>query len=151
MIQIELTKDAERARQVTDHLVAYNVASGVRAFSSTAPENEVEPLHAFATNGGGEIVAGLVARTINRWGWMEVDILWVSEAARGQGLGSRLLAEAEREARARGCRFAKLYTSRFQAPGFYPKQGYTLYGKLEDFPPGETTYFYRKELSEPAT
>jgi ribosomal protein S18 acetylase RimI-like enzyme len=43
---------------------------------------------------------------------------------------------------------ARLATSNFQAPGFYERLGYSLYGKLENCPPGETAYYYWKELAD---
>lgn len=33
-------------------------------------------------------------------------------------------------------------------PGFYERLGYSLYGKLEKCPPGETVYYYWKELAD---
>jgi hypothetical protein len=49
-------------------------------------------------------------------------------------------------ARARGCRFARLATSHYQGPAFYRRLGYVEYGRLVDCPPGETVFYFRKDL-----
>jgi len=53
---------------------------------------------------------------------------------------------AEVEARKRGARYAYLDTFDFQAPEFYKKYGYEVFGVLEDFPSGHTRYFMKKQL-----
>jgi hypothetical protein len=53
---------------------------------------------------------------------------------------------AEAEARQRGAQHAYLDTFSFQAPGFYKKHGYQVFGELQDFPPGHQRYFLTKQL-----
>nr|MBP9781876.1 GNAT family N-acetyltransferase [Candidatus Woesebacteria bacterium] len=78
---------------------------------------------------------------------MEIATLWVDEKARGQGLGQKLMEMAEAEGKKRGATFAYTNTFTWQAPGFYEKIGYQLYGKLDDFPVGNTLSYYRKDLN----
>jgi ribosomal protein S18 acetylase RimI-like enzyme len=78
------------------------------------------------------------------WEWLFVDNLWVHDELRGQGYGCDLLARAERRAAERGCHSVWLDT--FQALGFYQKRGYSVFGTLEDYPPGQRRYFLRKRL-----
>ena len=73
----------------------------------------------------------------------------MTEALRGRGHGRALLAVAERWALERGCRDAFLDTFSFQAPEFYRKLGWEVFGTLEDHPPGHTHYFLRKRLGGP--
>jgi GNAT superfamily N-acetyltransferase len=73
-------------------------------------------------------------------------MIWVEARAREQGIGRELMKRAEEEALRRGCLYARTCTSDYQAPRFYEKLGYSLYGKLENCPPGETCYYYRKDL-----
>jgi GNAT superfamily N-acetyltransferase len=91
-----------------------------------------------------EIVAGL--NSAISWNWMEIDILWVDDIYRGQGLGRRLLEEAERIARAKSCTFIKLNTFSFQAPEFYKKYGYEVMAIIENAPLGSKHYYYKKDL-----
>jgi hypothetical protein len=42
---------------------------------------------------------------------------------------------------------AMLETHSFQAPGFYLKRGYTIFGTLGDYPPGHTKLFPCKLLT----
>jgi GNAT superfamily N-acetyltransferase len=102
------------------------------------------PLHVCARDEAGRVVGGLSGATI--WGWLEVKLLWVSEGARGGGLGGQLLDSAEAEARARGCHHAHLDTFDFQAPAFYERRGYQVFGRLDDFPRGHARFFLMKAL-----
>jgi ribosomal protein S18 acetylase RimI-like enzyme len=73
--------------------------------------------------------------------------MWVDPSRRRQGLGRELLTAVEDQARGRGCRWAKLNTWEFQAPEFYERLGYLVYGREIDYPPGHTNYLMRKDLS----
>jgi ribosomal protein S18 acetylase RimI-like enzyme len=95
-------------------------------------------------NQRGEIIAGLTGRTSR--GWLFVENLWVHEEIRGKNIGTDLLSSAENEARKRGCRFAHLDTFGFQALDFYKKQGYEIFGELQDYPEGYSRYFLKKVL-----
>jgi GNAT superfamily N-acetyltransferase len=72
--------------------------------------------------------------------------MWVRARDRGKGLGRQLLAAVEEQARERGCRWAKLNTWEFQAPGFYARCGYVVYGRETDYPPGHVNHLMRKDL-----
>jgi GNAT superfamily N-acetyltransferase len=100
------------------------------------------PLAVFAREGG-SIVAGLAGETYS--GWLFTGYLWVSDVLRAQGIGRKLMSDAEGRARERGCHSAWVGTFSFQAPGFYPKLGYQVFGEL-DYPPGHKRFFLRKEL-----
>ncbi|AMK30841.1 GNAT family N-acetyltransferase [Pseudomonas mosselii] len=92
-----------------------------------------------------EIVGGLYARLGGRW--LFVELLVVPERMRGQGTGRELMAQAEALAREKGCCGIWLDTFSFQAPDFYRKLGFEVFGELADFPPGHTRYFLRKRLA----
>ena len=94
--------------------------------------------------GTNEVVGGLLGRT--SLGLLFVDLFYLPDAARGQGLGSRILRQAEEEGRRRGCRAAVLYTISFQAPEFYERHGYRRFGEIACDPPGTSRVFLTKDL-----
>lgn len=107
-------------------------------------------LTVFARDESGRIVGGLRGATV--WGWLEIELLWVAEEHRKDGLGREIMAAAEAEALARGCRHARVDTFDFQAPSFYARLGYAEYALLEDFPRGHRRHFLAKDLeASPAT
>jgi GNAT superfamily N-acetyltransferase len=96
----------------------------------------------------GRIVAGLYGWT---WGGCcHVKLLWVEEHRRGAGLGTRLMATAERAARARGATQMLLETHSFQAPAFYHRLGFEVVGEFAGYPLGHRQLFLRKRLARPA-
>jgi GNAT superfamily N-acetyltransferase len=106
--------------------------------------SEHYPVTFFLKADSGEIQGGLLGHI---WGgWLEIHLVWIAHPLRGQNHGSALLAEAEKLAIARGCHSAYLDTFSFQAPEFYQKQGYQVYGVLEDCPTGHRRLYLRKSL-----
>jgi N-acetylglutamate synthase-like GNAT family acetyltransferase len=101
---------------------------------------------AFFARGEDEKVIGGVAGYWSEFGWLYVDALWVSPVHRGAGLGIRLMQQIEEKAVELGCKHAYLNTMSFQAPEFYKRLGYIQVAELEDFPPGHSRLFFRKEL-----
>jgi GNAT superfamily N-acetyltransferase len=105
-----------------------------------------EPVAVFLRDPGTGAVSG------GLWGivvadWLFVELLFVPEDCRSRGLGAALLREAEAIANRRGCVGIRLDTFTFQAPGFYAKQGYTVFGALDDHPRGHRRIYYYKRLS----
>jgi GNAT superfamily N-acetyltransferase len=93
----------------------------------------------------GAIVGGLVGATY--LGWLQVHSVWLPEALRGRKYGTTLMALAESEALARGCRRVFLETYSFQALSFYEKCGYAVHSRLADFPLGGARYALTKVLA----
>lgn len=57
------------------------------------------------------------------------------------------MLRAEDEGRLRGCIGVYLDTFDFQARPFYEKLGFTVFGTLEDYPPGHRRFFLKKRLA----
>jgi ribosomal protein S18 acetylase RimI-like enzyme len=143
---METEVDKERRQLLYSRLRAGNTAASpiLRELRGTPGAREV-PLQVWALDEAGDLAGGLVGHT---WAtWLHVTYLWVDERHRGKGLGSRLLARAERTAaRERGCRSVRLETWDFQAPEFYKRLGYEVVCVIPDYPPGITEYTLTKRI-----
>jgi GNAT superfamily N-acetyltransferase len=133
---IETDPSPEQVRYLEDRLYEFNAgATGI---------TDGEGLAIFVRAGDGRIVAGIAGHT---WGaCCEIRQLWVEPALRGQGLGSRLLAAAEGEARRRHCGQIILTTHEFQAPDFYATRGFRELARIDDYPRGHRQLLLRKAL-----
>ena len=80
------------------------------------------------------------------WDGLEIDTLWVDRDMRRKGLGRQLLAMAENFARENGAVIAFLKT--VDAQYFYEKNGYLVYGRLEDRPIGSVLLHMKKRLDK---
>jgi GNAT superfamily N-acetyltransferase len=92
-----------------------------------------------------QVLGGLLGRT--SLGLLFIDLFFLPDSLRNQGLGSRIMQQAEAEARNRGCRNAVVYTISFQAPGFYERHGYRVFGRIDCNPAGTARVFMSKELA----
>ncbi|MFH0177114.1 GNAT family N-acetyltransferase [Streptomyces cacaoi] len=146
MFRLETEVDRTRRDLLRSRLLATNTEASpvLRALRGTPAERE-SALHVWASDPGGDLAGGLVGHTWTTW--LHVTYLWVDARHRGTGLGSALLAEAERIAREqRGCDRVRLETWDFQAPEFYRRQGYEVVCTIEDYPPGLTEFTLTKRL-----
>lgn len=90
----------------------------------------------------GQLLAGISAWAMGPD--VHIDMLAVSEDVRGQGLGARLLAQVEERARLDGCTTASVDTFSFQAPDYYPAQGYTEVFRQQLDDGSEHIYFTKR-------
>jgi GNAT superfamily N-acetyltransferase len=109
------------------------------------PESQ---LAIFVRDDDGTIVAGIYGWT---WGGCaELQHLWVDETRRGHGLGGRLIDAAEAEAKRRGCLQVVLFTHAANAGtggDRWIRRGYTLVGRVDDYPIGDAALWFRKPLN----
>lgn len=122
-------------KTLSDGMLLYHTKMGHRRTSET--------VNIFVKDENKKVVGGIIFTVL--WNGMEINSLWVNEKYRGQGLGKRLVRTAESEGKIRGCTISYTNTFTWQAPEFYERLGYKVYGKLNNFPPGNTlTYFYKR-------
>jgi len=129
----------EESRYVRNRLIEFNAGQ-----LPDDLKNRYEEINLHLKDDEGNVIAGLLS--VLCWNWLEVDILWVDSLYRKQGQGSKLLMEAEKIAREKGCTFIKLNTFSFQAPDFYKKHGYREIAVIDDAPRGFKHYYFMKEL-----
>ena len=112
-------------------------------FVGKYPEQRYIRLNARDENG--RLLGGL--RSFVFLYWLNIEVLLVEADVRGSGVGSRLLAKAERQAIALGATNAKLDTFEWQAPAFYKKHGYEEYARIDDYAPGFYMASMKKSLA----
>jgi len=130
----------------TDPSVSAELANAIDGFNMAAVElHDARDLFAQVRDGGGALVAGVDGWTWGGTCWIEH--LWVREADRRHGIGGRLLAAVEREARSRGCGQIGLSTHSFQGPAFYRRHGFEVTGEMPGYPAGHSYLLMRKLLA----
>lgn len=101
-------------------------------------------VHLNARADDGRVVGGI--RAIVFLYWLRIEVLFVDEDHRGQGIGARLLGEAERLAQDLGAKNAVLETFEFQAPQFYAKYGYVEVSRINAYAQDFYLATFRKAL-----
>ena len=129
--------EADR-KAVLDGLIAFN--RSVLGALDVPPV----PFAALWRDTAGAPAGGAIARS---WGgWMFIELLHLPQALRGRGVGRKVMAAVEAEARARACIGVYLDTFSFQARPFYEKLGYTVFGTLEKMPFGHDRFWLAKRF-----
>ena len=93
---------------------------------------------------GAQVLAGISG--IVWGGYCELQAMWVDESLRGRGLGRALMAEAEAEARRRGCALVVFQAYDLLARGLYERLGYETAGVIEGCPAGSAARWFCKNL-----
>jgi GNAT superfamily N-acetyltransferase len=126
-----------------------SIVCKTREFSAAVLPNDLRDLAVFIRDENGEILGSITAQTYY-WNYLEIAFLWVHEEHRSQGIASRLLADAEQEAVARGCTRSQLDTFNFQTLGFYLKAGYKEFGSIQGFGGTHQCHYLHKTIGNTA-
>lgn len=129
--------DADDVAAISDGLRAFNV-------DETGIDDHRRLAVLVKDPDSGQTVGGLTGRT--SLGLLFVDLFYLPPTLRGHGLGGQILRQAEDEGRQRGCRSGMVYTIKFQAPDFYVRHGWRVFGEIPCDPPDASRVFLTKDL-----
>ncbi|EPY2272951.1 GNAT family N-acetyltransferase [Clostridium sporogenes] len=137
---IRESSSEQEADLIVDRIVEYNL--------SKVPGKQEVPLlciNRVIENTNGEIIAGILSK-MYCWNCIYIDVLWVKEEYRKDGLGTKLLKELKKIAKEKDCHLIHLDTFDFQAKDFYIKHGYEIFGILDQCPENHKRYFMKKNI-----
>ena len=139
-IEVTTTPDPNDMEFLSQGIQAYNR----KTVPGLSEVSEDLKFAVFARDGEGRLLGGIRASAY--WGYLCIELLWLADAARGDGTGTQLIRKAEAFAVGHGFKHVRVETTSFQAKPFYEKLGYKVYGVLEDHPEGHASYFLHKNL-----
>ena len=137
---VELTLTDQPPAEMRDLL-----GGGISAANEAALGPSGRQMLAILIRDKSEVIGGLLGRTAYKR--LFVELLFVPERLRGQGMGERILRQAEDEAKKRGCLGVWLETFSVDAKRFYVRNGYRVFGEIPDYPPGNTRSFLSKDFA----
>ncbi len=141
-MKIELTTSpsTEDTKTISQGLVDFNN----KMVKDLDPVGAEIKFSVFARDEDGNVKGGVRATCF--WNTLHIELVWVTEEARGNGTGSSLVEKAEQFAIEHGFELALLESTSWQAKPFYEKLGYELLATLSGHPKGHATHFLTKHL-----
>lgn len=121
------------------------IKSKIYQFNSNFGKDDELELCITIENNYGDVIGGVTGSSY--WGVVHIEYLWVSADVRGAGIGARLMTMVESAAIERECNMICLDTFNFQAPDFYLKLGYEIYGRNQGYAGGYERIYLRKFIS----
>ncbi len=121
---------------------------GLHAIQVVGHDEKYEPIAFVAIDDeifAGAIVVGLF------WGALHVRKIYVDDAYRHQGLGTKLMKLALTYGLEKKCPFAFVETMSFQALSFYQKNGFQLDFTRSGYSHGTSFHYLQKKLIENLT
>lgn len=128
----------EESELIVDKIVEYNLSK-----VPIIQESSFIWINRVIVDTYGDIIAGINSK-MYCWNCLYIDVLWVKEEYRKEGLGSKILNEIEKVAKDKGCYLIHLDTFDFQAKDFYIKHEYDIFGILDECPQRHKRYFMKK-------
>ncbi len=105
-----------------------------------------EEINLYLKDENGIVRGGILAEIC--WNWLEIHTFMIDEDIRKTGFGTKLLAEIETIALEKECDFIKVDTLSFQALVFYEKNGYQVYGSIDNVGRDFEHYYLKKDLKK---
>ncbi|MDD3371537.1 MAG: GNAT family N-acetyltransferase [Alphaproteobacteria bacterium] len=121
-------------KPLVKNLVAYNDANG--------PPERWRFVGFYAVDDAGQLIGG--TQGCFECDWLHITHLWVKDPK--NGLGRQLMEAAETYAKEEKKTGVFLDTYAFQAKGFYEKQGYVVFGTIENAAGPHARYFLSKKF-----
>jgi ribosomal protein S18 acetylase RimI-like enzyme len=140
---IEITENPNEhdAKTISQGIIDFNDSK----VPDLEPIDKEVKFFVFARNQTEDIVGGI--RAVCFWNTLHIELLWLSESCRGQGIGKKLIDAAENFAKENDCEKVFVETTSWQAKPFYEKVGYTHIATLNDRPKGHASHYLTKDLS----
>lgn len=138
-ISIHRTHEVEDQQFIRNHLAKYNMSRISEDFDTL-----YEQVSYVLKDEAAQIYGGIIGAV--KWNFLKIDLFWVDDQMRGKGYGTKLISVVEKFAKEKKCDFIEVDTFSFQAPEFYIKQGFEVFGSLENAPRGHTHYYLVKKL-----
>ncbi len=137
-IKIVTGLDSEEQKYIGDKLSQFNKDSAPSDYKKHRINVDLA-----LKDESGNLVGGLIGMIYRHC--LFIDTLWIDESLRGLGYGKELVKNAEQTARENACVFIHLDTFSFQAPDFYERLGFEVFGVLDEYP-GELKRYYMKKM-----
>jgi ribosomal protein S18 acetylase RimI-like enzyme len=107
--------------------------------------HSITPFGIFVKDVDSKILGGVEGVTY--YGALYIDMLWVNEELRFQGIGTKLVQEAENIGKKRKCTFSTVNTMDWEALPFYKSLGYKVEFTRHGYEKQSQMYFLKKEFS----
>ena len=92
-----------------------------------------------------EVIGGALGYI--KLGWYYLTDFYIDKKYRDKGIGSEIIKRIEKFAMDNDALGVRIDSWSFQAPEFYQKLGYIVWGKFDDCPPGTTHYYLYKRFN----
>lgn len=129
----------EESQRILDALIDFDLEA-----MPHLPRIDIKKLDFTVKDNHGKFMGGICAEYF--WNILFIKFLCIEKDYRGKNLGGVLLNHIEALAKTNGCYMSHLDTFDFQGKDFYLKQGYKVFGVLDDCPPEHKRYFLAKKL-----
>lgn len=135
-----LKADPGELKELDQAITDFNIK-----IASELPRAEIHRLDFAVKNAVGQLLGGIQSYRVN-WGILHVELIYVYDDYRNQGIATTLLNHVEKIAKDHKCHLSHLDTFDFQAKDFYLRHGYSVFGILENAPKGHNRYYMKKDL-----
>jgi len=93
----------------------------------------VSQRYGFVVMDGKKFIGCASGLTNDNYHWFYLTDLFIEKKYRGQGLGATVLKLMEERVKEIGAKAIWTWTAGYEAPGFYKKQGYSVFTEMENW------------------